>query len=172
MHESVSLPFTICFLIQESNVLLIKRIKKPWINHWNGVGGKLREGESPLSCIIRETREETGIDLTKAKKTMFTGIVTWQGAAGKVGMYAYISFLSPQQLLWSGEKKTAEGNLAWKRLSWVLDKNNKTVARNVPHFLRPMLEKTQPVEYFCHFDGNGKLIDVTVSALPKHLTIS
>ncbi len=45
--------------------LLIKRLKAPNLGKWSPVGGKLatEEGESPFECAIRETREETGLDL-------------------------------------------------------------------------------------------------------------
>ena len=31
---------------------------------WNGVGGKIEENETPYEGIIRETFEETGIELS------------------------------------------------------------------------------------------------------------
>ena len=32
---------------------------------WNGVGGKIEDNETPYEGIIRETLEETGIDLPR-----------------------------------------------------------------------------------------------------------
>lgn len=36
----------------------------PWANLWDFPGGGREEGESPEACMIRETREEVGLDLT------------------------------------------------------------------------------------------------------------
>lgn len=37
--------------------------KKPNSLVWNGVGGKFNEGEDARQCIIRETKEETNLDI-------------------------------------------------------------------------------------------------------------
>ncbi len=47
---------------------MLHRIKKHEdINagKWIGIGGKLEPGETPEECLIREVREETGLELTE-----------------------------------------------------------------------------------------------------------
>lgn len=39
-----------------------------------GVGGKFEDGESPEDCALRETREETGLTLTRWR---YRGLVTF-----------------------------------------------------------------------------------------------
>ena len=41
---------------------------------WIGIGGKFEDKESPEDCILRETKEETGLTLTSYK---YRGIVTF-----------------------------------------------------------------------------------------------
>ena len=68
---------TLCYLRRGSEVLLLHRVKKKNdINHdkWIGIGGKFEEGESPEDCLLRETREETGLRLTCWE---YRGIVTF-----------------------------------------------------------------------------------------------
>ena len=68
---------TLCYLVKESQFLMLHRVKKENDqNHgkWIGVGGKFEEGESPEECLIREVREETGLLLTEYT---FRGIVTF-----------------------------------------------------------------------------------------------
>lgn len=55
---------------------------------WNGVGGKIDEGETPLECVLREVFEETGIHLNNAK---YKGVVTWEvDLVYSGGMYSFI----------------------------------------------------------------------------------
>ena len=55
--------YTICFIRKSDKILLLNRNKKPNMGMWNGVGGKIEDNETPYEGIIRETLEETGIDL-------------------------------------------------------------------------------------------------------------
>lgn len=50
--------------------------KKNDENHdkWIGIGGKFEAGESPEDCVLRETKEETGLTLTSYR---YRGIVTF-----------------------------------------------------------------------------------------------
>ena len=57
---------TICYIDNGHSLLLLHRNKKPNDVHegkWIGVGGKLEAGESPEECVIRESKEETGLTL-------------------------------------------------------------------------------------------------------------
>lgn len=38
------------------------------VNRWNGFGGKVSVGESPLDCVKREVKEEIGVDLRSINK--------------------------------------------------------------------------------------------------------
>lgn len=57
---------TLCYLEQDGKYLMLLRVKKkhdPNEGKWIGVGGKLEPGESPEDCLVREVREETGLEL-------------------------------------------------------------------------------------------------------------
>ena len=45
-----------------SQYLLIKRVKQPYAGKWGLVGGKWDFGESLAETVVREVKEETGID--------------------------------------------------------------------------------------------------------------
>ena len=68
---------TLCYIEKDGCYLMMHRIKKDKdVNQgkWIGVGGHFEPGESPEECLLRETKEATGLTLTSWK---FRGIVTF-----------------------------------------------------------------------------------------------
>ena len=58
---------TLCYIQRGNQYLMLHRVKKKNdLNEgkWIGVGGKCEENESPEECLLRECREETGLELT------------------------------------------------------------------------------------------------------------
>jgi 8-oxo-dGTP diphosphatase len=50
---------TLCYIVKDDKVLMLKRVKKENdIHHgkYNGFGGKLEKGETPYECVIREVK--------------------------------------------------------------------------------------------------------------------
>ena len=52
----------VCVVINEGKVLLIKRAKEPYKDHWGLIAGKIEFGEHPEETAVRELKEETGLD--------------------------------------------------------------------------------------------------------------
>lgn len=78
MHQSgAHIPYKIAVLVfiknDKDEHLLLLRAKPPNLGAWSPVGGKLEtsSGESPFECAARETREETGHDVTTADLHLF-----------------------------------------------------------------------------------------------------
>ena len=68
---------TLCYIEKDDKYLMIHRIKKKHdVNKdkWIGIGGKFERGESPEDCILRETKEETGLTLTSYR---LRGVLTF-----------------------------------------------------------------------------------------------
>lgn len=68
---------TLCYIEKDDAYLMLHRVKKKNdINQdkWIGVGGKLEKDESPEECLLRETKEETGLTLTEYQ---LRGIITF-----------------------------------------------------------------------------------------------
>ena len=74
-----AIPYTICFIRCEDSILMLLRKRPPNAGLWNGIGGKISPGETPLACVRREVLEEADIHLP-AEGFRFAGIVRW--AAG------------------------------------------------------------------------------------------
>lgn len=164
------LKYTIGFIRRADEILLLNRLRAPWMGCWNGVGGKIEPGEPPLASMLREIREETGLRLDCVHPA---GVVLWwvDGRFGE-GMYAFTADL-PEDLVYPTPRLTREGILDWKPVDWIMDPQNQGVAHNLPHLL-PALFSRSLNEFHCHFAsdprGHERLLEVTVHPLsPTHL---
>ena len=52
---------TLCFVIQDGQILLIRKKRGLGAGKINGPGGRLEPSETPLQAAIRETEEELGV---------------------------------------------------------------------------------------------------------------
>jgi 8-oxo-dGTP diphosphatase len=50
-------------VVQDGKVLLIRRGKEPYKDHWSLPGGGVEAGESLREAVKREIREETGLEV-------------------------------------------------------------------------------------------------------------
>ena len=100
---------TLCYLEQDGCLLMLHRVKK--VNDenqdkWIGVGGKLEDKESPEDCLLREVREETGLELERWR---YRGLVTFVSDRWET---EYMHLYTADRF--SGEMKECdEGNLEW-----------------------------------------------------------
>lgn len=68
---------TLCYLERDGKYLMLHRVKKENDENrdkWIGLGGKFEDRESPEDCLVREVREETGLELTEYR---YCAIVTF-----------------------------------------------------------------------------------------------
>ncbi len=58
---------TLVYITKNEKTLMIHRVKKIGDLHkgkYNGLGGKLEPGETPLACAKREVKEESNLDIS------------------------------------------------------------------------------------------------------------
>ena len=99
---------TLCYITRGNDVLMLHRVKKKNdMNHdkWIGIGGKFEENEAPDECLLREVREETGLQLTSWR---CRGIVTFLSENDGEYMYLFTADGFTGQL-----KECDEGDLQW-----------------------------------------------------------
>lgn len=59
---------TLCLLVRDNQVLLAMKKRGFGEGKWNGLGGKVSEGETIKEAAIRETQEECGVTPTSLKE--------------------------------------------------------------------------------------------------------
>lgn len=150
---------TLCLLLQDDRVLLAMKKRGFGQGKWNGIGGKLNEGESIHDAALRELMEEIGVsasreDLRRAGyiEFFFDGRSLWD--------QDMTIFLVNH---WSGEPcETEEMKPCWFHFKdipyeemWVGDK----------HWMPVVLEgKTIRGKFFFNADGS-QLNDYTIEMI-------
>ena len=110
---------TLYYIEKENKYLMLHRTSKKKDGNkdkWIGVGGHFEKGESPEECLLREVKEETGLELTSYQ---FRGIVT------------FISDEWPDEYmcLYTADRYTGdigncdEGELVWVEKGKIMDLN-------------------------------------------------
>jgi 8-oxo-dGTP diphosphatase len=125
---------------------MLNREYDPYKGLWNGVGGKIEKGEIPLDCVIREVKEETDIEINSSQ-IQDKGIITWNfDNAYFGGMYVYLVDV-PNDYVYPTPKKTDEGILDWKSVSWLLSDGNYGIDVMLPQLLPKILNGFSKYEH-------------------------
>lgn len=128
------------FSPDRSRVLMVHRTARPGDAHlgkWNGLGGKLERGEDAAAGLIREIREEAGIE---CRSVQLAATISWPGF-GKDGD-DWFGFLF-RVLEWSGTPNVVspEGPLEWVQLDRV---PQLPLWEGDRHFLPMVLDPSHP----------------------------
>lgn len=99
-----------------AGVLMVRRIARAHddqFGKWNGLGGKMQRDEDAGTCMIREIREESGLEVTGMQ---LRGTINWTNFGPKGEDWLGFIFLVTA---FEGEpfRESAEGPLSWVPLA-------------------------------------------------------
>ena len=111
---------TLCYVMKDDKTLMLYRNKKENDYHkgkWNGLGGKLEQGETPEECAIREVYEEAGL---KVSNPEMKGLITFPLFDGVDDWYVWFFVFNK----FEGELiDSPEGHLEWIENKKLVDLN-------------------------------------------------
>ena len=135
---------TLCYITRGNDVLMLHRTKKEHDENrdkWIGVGGKFEDKESPEDCLLREVKEETGLDVKNLKHC---GCVHWHNTETN-DKYIVLFYKTNE---YSGEllKSTDEGEVFFTPIESI---NNMPLSPNFDKYLDVFLSDKY-TEIFCN----------------------
>lgn len=110
---------TLCYIEKNNQILMLHRNSKkndPNEDKWIGVGGKFEDKESPEECMLREVKEETGLEIEQYR---YRGLITF---VSDIWETEYMHLFTADE--WKGEVKNCnEGTLEWVDKEKIFDLN-------------------------------------------------
>ncbi|EGB1113832.1 8-oxo-dGTP diphosphatase [Listeria monocytogenes] len=148
--------YTLCFIQRGDEILLLNRQKSPWMGSWNGVGGKIEQGEALLESIKREITEETGIS-SNDYEIRDIGEMRWFVDGENLGgMHLFLANL-PDNYIYATPRATDEGILDFKKRAWILNPENTGVVNNLPYIIQHAPKAPLRIEVSTKYQENTLL---------------
>jgi len=143
---------TLCYIEYDGKFLMLLRNKKKNdLNEgkWIGIGGKFEPGETAELCMLREVREETGIELGSWH---FHGIISFRSDREDEEMYLYSAKLDSEPVL----KDCDEGVLRWISKDEIMGLN---LWEGDRLFFEPLIAGKDRINMLLRYEGD-KLVEV------------
>jgi 8-oxo-dGTP diphosphatase len=138
-----------CILRHADKFLLLKRAYQPNVGKYVPVGGKVDPYETPYEAVIRETKEETGIQLGGAK---FCGILT-ETSPTEYNWLSYIYFADIDDI---DIPYCDEGELHWVNISNL----SSIPTPETDRFIYQFVAADKPFIFSAKYDAQLNLIQI------------
>ena len=150
-----TIPRTLCFITNGSDVLLMKRAahKRIFPGYYNGIGGHLERDEDPLTGALREIREETGLEVSGIRLRGLTNVDAGQSVG--IMLFVFTARAESREVA-----DCDEGSLHWVPLAEV---NSLPLVEDLPLVLPRLfgpdsVETDPPFFAHVHYDTGDKMI--------------
>jgi 8-oxo-dGTP diphosphatase len=101
---------------KDQKVLLIKRRNVHGAGSWSTPGGHLDYGETPEDCAIRETKEETNLDIQKVKFRTITNDIFESEGKHYITIWMEGEVLSGEPMVNAADELSKVGWFSWHEL--------------------------------------------------------
>lgn len=151
MQEGLKRIATMVVLRHESEFLLLERNKMPNAGMYVPVGGKVEPYERPIDTAVRETAEETGIQLSREQLT-YGGVLTETSPV----RYNWLCFIFMADIERIPPPLCDEGTLHWIPRSGLLDVPTPPTDRQIYEYLL----RGQPFTLDAVYDAQLNLLEM------------
>ena len=147
------IPRTLCFVRNGNDVLLMKRAehRRVFPNQYNGLGGHIESDEDARTAVIREVREESGLDIQDIRLRAVHHINTNQ-ATGII-LFTFTAVSESRDVT----SDSGEGTLHWVPITEVLDVD---LVEDLPLILPRILSMTDtepPLFLHVQYDADDQI---------------
>ncbi|MCB9459919.1 MAG: NUDIX domain-containing protein [Anaerolineaceae bacterium] len=149
----LTIPRTLCFVLNGNDVLLMKRSphRRIFPNQYNGLGGHIESSEDPYTAAVREIKEESGLDVSNVKLRAIHNINA--GESTGIMLFVFTAHSSSRAVI-ADER---EGTLHWIDVK-SLDQYD--LVEDLPLLLPRILvmsEDTQPYFGYVSYDDDDNI---------------
>lgn len=97
----------VCFVVNDQHLLLLQRNHGAFLGKWDGPGGLVEFGETPVEAAVRELAEETGL---RAESCELRAQLLLYNVENRLAVSSYL-FVTDE---WSGDlTESEEGRAEW-----------------------------------------------------------
>jgi 8-oxo-dGTP diphosphatase len=171
--DTILIPYTLAFCFSGGDVLLVKRKRPPFAGHWNGLGGKIEDGESARQSIQRELCEEASIEQRALSRIHYSGVVAWKTNLDTawLGMHLFGLRLRTSAVTRLQTSLSEEGTLCWISMSQITWPLTLPAVPNLPTIIpQALLRRCAPRLLLLHATGDrysAERLPLTESTWPE-----
>jgi 8-oxo-dGTP diphosphatase len=150
----LTIPRTLCFVLNATDVLLMKRAphKRVFPNQYNGLGGHIERNEDPLTGAKREILEESGLDIHNLQLKSIHNIDAGQDTG--IMLFVYTAISNSREFIDDSD----EGTLEWIPIEQL---NHYDLVEDLPLILPRILETSYgsaPFSVHVSYDENDEIV--------------